>query len=1232
MSINTTLSNLYVEKVSSEHPLALWMLNEQVDYVSQITDAQRNFYDSDNWDIVDGTVVDASAISGAPSVPIIDSSISKIAGSIPATSTQDIILTSSFSIPEANLVQELSNIGLGFYLYIDTALANSVSFGYSYINSSSVAEESLSTVLLTNSDRLKWKFFSNTLELPAVGATDIKIIVKINIDTGGGSEDYNFYISGLSLGQWSEDFNKYSYGVNPTSIPSDINLPTAANFKALPAYPYGTSDNSGYYLSQGYSLSCKNFGIPMVYGSYNITKLYPNVYNQITYPSLIFPGSGFLNERGRYNEYTVEMWIKINASATTPRKIFGPIASTDGLYADHAHLSFKLGSQVKSHFVGEWFRPMLVHIRLLKNSLIVVLNGEEVISLTFEQDTISLASEFVDGKGQDWLGFYSYEDVDPVDLDTFSIYSYAMPTQVAKRHWVWGQAVIAPEQTNSAINSITAFNDYAFANYTANYNYPDFANWKQAFFSNVEAGSKILSLPDYQLPEFSIGTNTVNDLYEAISEITATGGDTDDAAGIKYLTLKPNANSEWSSESHFLYFDKLGLLNEPVETVYGIFKTSGTEANSPLFKVTNKLNNDFFLVSINGTTVTYSVTISGTTTTIATKTIEVGKKFAAGFNVQNLISSQTVDFGRFFADTSSLDIFLAGDGSKKFSGRVYKFGFNAAYNNRKISSLYDQFGILSSTIPNSNTLFSHTANYTLTTINEYGLLFPDIAVAGYWEDYIPLSYFSKGIIDYDGNQNYELDFIQLNLDFPEPPAKQSTQTTSAWTYQDLKDEYWVPELLTYGDLENSYYTGWENYEDMSGNTIITNFYNTDEDIVKSYVSFQKISDGANKNLIEFTNYYKPLISGILDPDNINSLDWKDTAYQVTNGTIIYPPKEKYSGSKINFSDYAIVCHLEFISNGILHSPVRLRDLQLASQVLERTTFTSVGSKLGVPVYYYSRSGLYFDLKGKNPITTYKKSTPHLYLNRQSGWSVKGDFSPTTDRGLSIVVNESRSQGLEVALVQMWVRFYQNTFPTGAIMIFSISHKDGIIDFFLEADSTQKRGFVFGVNRESLEIIDTLEYSINGNSVNTPFLINEEWTALSIKFPDLLSFDEVSGTINLNGPLMYNNISYKLATNIEKSESIETRTWLTVEDLDDNGTDNTWGYIAATWKLPEIASWQDVQIISQSQELNIDLEAIYGDYVGSNRIVVDDNTGLLVNPEKITAYKEISWESTIKTPA
>jgi hypothetical protein len=1224
MAINTTLSNLYVERASSEHPLALWMLSEEVDYVSQITDAQRNFYNSSNWDIVNGTVVDASSIAGSPITPIAESSISKIASSIPSTPTQDVILTSEFTIAQAGLVQELSSINLGFYIYFNTTLANSVSFGYTYLDSLSNEQEEFSTVLVKSSDRLTWKFFSNTFDLPPTTATNIKLVIKINVNDGGGSEDYNLFASGLSLGQWSEDFNKVSYGVTPTNIPSSINLPSAANFKVLPAFPYGASASNGYYLSRNNVLFCKNFGVPLVYGSYNVTKISPNVYSNVTYPSLILPGYGFLNERGRHNEYTIEMWIRANTSATTPRRIFGPIASTDGLYADHAHLSFKLGDQVGSHFVGEWYRPMMIHIRLLTDSLIVLLNGEEIINLSFNQDTITLPPELSSTKNQDWLGFYAYEDIDPIDIDTFAIYPYGMPTEVAKRHWVWGQAVTAPEQTNSSINAITVFNDYAFANYSANYNYPDFANWKQAFFSNVEAGSKVLSLPDYQLPEFSLGTNTVTGLYSDIEGMSPVVGDSDDTAGIKYLTLAPT--EDWDSDSDFIYFDKLAILNDPVETVYGIFKTDGTETNAPLFKITNKFNNDYLLASITGTTVTYKISLSGTITTLATKTVETGKKFAAGFNIEKLASSQNVDIARFFTDKTTLDVFLAGDGSKKFSGRIYKFGFDGAYNNRKILSLYGEDGIMSTTNANSNTLFAHTANYTLTTINEYSLLFPDIAVAGYWEDYMPLSYFSKAVLDYEGNENYELDSIQFNVDFPEPPTSQSNETTAAWTYEDLLDEYSDPALLPYEILDNSYYTGWESYEDMAGNTVTTKFYNTDEDILRSYVSFQRISDGANKNLIEFDNYYRPLISGIVDPDNINSLDWKNTAYEVTTGTIIYPPKQTYSGSRIDFNNYAIVYHLDFVSNGIIHQPVRVRELQLASQVLERTDFTPVGSKFGVPAYYYSRSGLYFDLKGKNPIATYKKSTPHLYLNRQSGWAIKGEFTPTTDRGLSILVNQPRAEQTQISSVQMWVRFYQDTFPAGPIMIFSINHKNGIYDFFIESDSSQKRGFVFAVDRESSEILDTLNYLINGQSVNTPFLINEEWTVLSVEFPSLLDFSEMSGTINLNGPLMYNNISYTLGTNIEKTEFLETRTYSAIEEL------GTWDYLENTWQS-EPAIWQDVKIISQSEIYNINSKATYERYTGSNRIVIDDEfNGLLVSPEKLTAYKEVSWANVVKVPA
>jgi hypothetical protein len=1229
MATNTTLSNLYVERASSEHPLALWMLNEEIDYVTQITNSQRDFWNSNNWDITNGTVADAYNIAGSPRTPILDSSISKVVGSVPSIPTQDIVLISEFDIAQDSLDQDLSNIALGFYVYFDTPLANHVSFGLSYVDSLSNEQENLYTVLVKNTDRLTWKFFSHTFDLPPTTATDIKLVVKVNVNSGGTLSEYNLFLSGLSLGQWSEDFNKYSYGITPENIPSNINLPAEAELKALPAFSYGTSGNQAYYLSRENKLSCKNFGVPLVYGSYNVTKISPNVYNNVNYPSLIFPGYGFLNERGRYNDYTVEMWIKANVWSTTPRKIFGPIASTDGLYVDHAHLSFKINDQISSHFIGEWFRPMMIHIRVLTNFLMVLVNGEEVMSLEIDQDSVTLPEEIVNGKNQDWLGFYAYNDVDPLDIDTFSIYSYGMPTEVAKRHWVWGQAVVAPEQTNSSINAITAFNDYAFANYSVNYNYPDFANWRQAFFSNVEAGSKILSLPEYQLPQFSIGQNTIKDLYSDIKAIDSDEEDPDDVAGIKYLTLKPN--EDWDSNSDFIYFDNFAILNDPVETVYGIFKTDGTETNAPLFKITNKFNNDYLLISVTGTTVTYKIVLSEIGTTLATKTIEVNKKFAAGINIEKLSSSQNIDISRFFSNVSGLDVFLAGDGSKKFSGKIYRFGFDGPYNSRKTFSLSDENGILISSNTQSNQLFLHTANYTLTTINEYGLLFPDIAVSGYWEDYMPLSYFSKAIVDYDGTEKYEIDSIQFNLDFPEPPTSQTVEVETAWTYADIKEQYSEPDLLPYETLDNEYYSGWENYEDMSGNTTITEFYNTSESIVRSYVSFQKISDGANKNLIELNPPHAALSSGVLDPENINAVNWKDKPYEVTTGTVIYPPKRTYAGLGINFNDYAIVYHLDFLSNGILHHPVKLRELQLASKVLERTDFTPVGSKFGIPAYYYSRSGLYFDLKGKNPIATYKKSTPHLYLNRQSGWNIKGSFSTTTDRGLSILVNQPKAEDTLIGSVQMWVRFYEKTFPSGPIMIFSIAHKNGIYDFFLESDSSQQRGFVFGVDRGSSEILEGLNYYVNGKEVNTPTLMNEEWTVLSVEFPSLLDFSEVSGKIDINGPLIYNNISYTLATNIEKSESLETRPWDAIENLDSSTA--TWNYVLNTWKLPATTTWQDVKIINQSQIYNINSQATYERYTGSNRIVIDDESaGLLISPEKFVAYREISWVNNVKIPA
>jgi hypothetical protein len=46
---------------------------------------------------------------------------------------------------------------------------------------------------------------------------------------------------------------------------------------------------------------------------------------------------------------------------TYTKKIFGPIASSDGLYVESGFITLKIGNAFRSHFVGEWYRPMLIN-------------------------------------------------------------------------------------------------------------------------------------------------------------------------------------------------------------------------------------------------------------------------------------------------------------------------------------------------------------------------------------------------------------------------------------------------------------------------------------------------------------------------------------------------------------------------------------------------------------------------------------------------------------------------------------------------------------------------------------------------------------------------------------------------------------------------------------------------------------------------------------------------------
>jgi hypothetical protein len=1133
-----TLSNLYVERAASEHPLALWSLNESTDYLSFVSEDQRKLHIFDTWEIVEA---EATSFPGSSllNTPFLDSETSKIEGHAPDDATGQFYAKAKFEI-DSKFSDDFGTFAFGFFVYMDSSLVRKVYLGYVYTDSEDNEQEVVSSFDVKSSSVGNWTQYLDTLPMPPSGAQDTKFIIKFDTVAGGVEGDYDVYINGIAAGHWAEDFMGTSFGTTTSTMPTTIALPST--LQVSPAFPYGSSGSIAYYIASDNKLRCKNFGVPLVYGSSEVTKVYPNSVNGTTYPSLIFPGYGFLNQRGKNNDYTVEMWLRINSASPSTKKIFGPIASEDGLYVDDSFITLRIGKSYGSHFVGEWYRPMLLHIRVVQGSAVVVLNGEEVINFDVDQDLGDLPLEIVDGKSQDWLGVYAYDDIPLIDIDSFSIYSYGIPTQVAKRRFVWGQGISAPEQTNSAVNAVTAFNDYAFANYASNYNYPDFANWRQAFFSNIDADSRALKLPDYSLPAFRLIGRNVQDLFNELQELEPTL-DPDDVANRKYFMLGLGESSQ-----EYIYFENLNVLNDRLSSIYGVFKTDGSAVNQPLIKITNKISKDSILILLNGSTVTYTSDINNIRTTLATKQITSDEKFAVGLNLENISLRQIPGLRAFFTDTSFLDMYVAGDGNSKFNGRIYKVGFDAGYNNRRIQDYYDSEGIFLEDEEAAEDLYSHTANYTLVPIDKYGVFFADIAVAGYWEDYMPLSYFAKYVLDNDGKKQYDLDFLQFNVDFPEPNALNIVEETRTWTYGELQARYRSPEILLYRDLNNKFFTKWENYEDMSQDSVKTILFNTERSSLRSYISFQQLTDGANRNLIDFPELAKPLANEVVDPDS-RSFDWTDTAYEITTGSIIYPPKtirkvvnDVEQVRSVSFENLAIVYHLDFKSEGILHQPIRIKELQLASQVFERTRLTPVGSKFGVPVFYYSKPGFYFDLKGKNPIATYKKSTPHLYLNRQSGWKLRGDFDISTDRGLAMPINQSSAIDTEVSSVQLWVRFSEREFPGERVKIFSISHNNGVYDFYMQGDPSLLRGQIFGIDKQTGEPLENLNYFINGKKVIKPYIVKEEWSVVSVEFPDLLDFSGRAGTLNLNGPLTYNNISYNLSTNLEKNESIEARLW------------------------------------------------------------------------------------------
>ena len=1227
-------SNLYAEKIYAEHPIALWSLDDKADYISLIDESDR---DISNWKDASGDPLGlfAVTVTDITDEPFPESKTTKITGALTDEDFGQIVCISNDIANFSGLNQTLSTFSIGAFFNSISAYAVSFEIGYEYYDTTSGSTiQRLKSYTTSVQDR--WFFISETFDIPEDN-TQFRIVIKINYIGGASSvQDYEFLVNGITVGQWCEEFNSSSLGVQQISLPSTISLPESF---AIEADAYGLQENKGYYMVKDNSLMAKNTGIPLVYGASNLTKLLPND----NLPSLIIPGLGFLSEVGQYKEYTFEAWMRINSDSVTKKRIVGPIASTDGLYVEGPFMILKIGNNSGSYYVGEWTRPMLVHIRISENNASLLINGEEVLFLNYLTSDLAFPTSILNEKEQDWIGFYAYEDVSPIEIDCVAIYTYIVPIALAKKRFVYGQGVEFPEGINQAYSGSSVYIDYPFADYTSNYSYPNIGKWSQAVVDNLSVENNLLCTPDYKLPEIVLGSSSISQLYSDLGEIQ---NESD-----RFFSFD-------SVSSGYMYFDNLNFLNQRIRSFYGSFKfLEEPTQTQTLFRIESENSSDYFEISTQNKDIVYKLNYRDTEEILATFSwsgedpftgIALEEIFSAGIDIDKVSKYFGGNVASFFGNINTLKFYIGGrpDLTQTFTGKIYKVGFCTARNNKKIEYLFNERGIpvndenvfelYSETVDvayNSTDNYfgtnsaewdqiidsggvvsytldrfqDHTASYTLSPSLYFDNYTLDIDIQGYWEDYIPLTYFSQFVKDEKNSSYYDLDLIQFNINYPAPSIFIEEEQTGSWTYKELADEYGVPIQRTYESLDNQLFTGFLDYNDLKNRALKNYKYDTSSSLVKSYVTFQYIVNGANLSESNFVNIEKPSNDSIVVPGD----NWMNTKYEVVNNMIIYPPKD------VRVLDLALVTHLDFNVKGIIHNRVKVRNLEYASQAFNSTSPNPIGTRFGNEIYPYKKSGFYYDYKERNPFSIYKGSSPYLYLTRYTGIELKGSYDPVVNRGLSIPINKEMSNNYKVMAMQMAVRYDQDAFPYASTEIFEIQSKDTHIKFYMVAiHPSGERAKIYAINVKTGKLEDGIGFYWNGKLVKEPVITVKEWGFLGISFPNLLDFGNRVGSINLNGPITFNTISYYQSTNLQEVQRVDLRPWFGVKyslplnlEWDD-------------WKTSSFV-WGGVLILSSTSYYGVDPSTIYKSYTGTNKIIIDTDKVFTVNGYEYSVYKGIT---------
>ena len=792
---------------------------------------------------------------------------------------------------------------------------------------------------------------------------------------------------------------------------------------------------------------------------------------------------------------------------------------------------------------------------------------------------------------------------------------------MAKRRFVYGQGVGEIDFYNPVYKNETTLFDYSNAQYATNFIYPDMNRWRDALAINIDTSSSYISPIDYDLPEFESNSSTLYTEWLAGNEqANINNPDTYD-----YFIMNPPSASGLAGPS--LFYDSINILNENLSAILGVFKKNNSSGSpQPLMKFNNKATNELFEILIDpndltidggtSSTSTFEELLSyGSASTIFLETEDLGlsetildgtlkykytsydgqetiiyqekiiggEYFNAGIDIDNLEENYHEIIGNFFSSLDNISLTIGSDGENTFLGNIYIVHFTNSFTYEKdLQSFFSGGTVLQelSGSPIYTNIINHTSSYSLLPISGSCGFSLDIGISGYWEDMQPLSYFGKYVYDQSGNKYYDLDLIQLNIDCPRSIAKQ----------------YTAYDHLSQG-IETS---------------------------VRSYVTFKYFEDAINKQYSSFTNTEQIPNNFVIE---FKGNEYEDTKYEFCDKVIIIPPED-------DFENYYLGLHLEIKIRGIKTKSFILRRLELCSLAFNDNLPTPIGSRYSEEIIPFTRGGNTFNYKTANPLSIYKDSSPFLYLTDDSGLMCNiFDVSASTTRGFYSNINKDEEEQYILGAFQTWIRYPNSSIGNENIPLFSIIKENKNINFYIEPEVGQQRGFIYGYDSATANKIENIVFFQDGKVVDSPVIYPKKWTSINISFLDPLLFNNFNGRIEFYENILFNNITKYIYSNnaVNTFKEIFSKWYEVFYNAQNSPPVNTWGETLSSDGNVTYNTWRKATSRLQSNQYTINGEQIYNNQTGLSISVTDDNSRLSIASNGADIMTEVVWQTIEKSP-